>query len=777
MYRNEKEQTAFDVALTVGGSMRALDGLIAGNPAEEFVPHLDVRQVINGGIEVPAEHCEETWTPQWSDRRELDTRLVQRSLGDMIGGIRPPIRNNNGALEIAIQQLRDESLASLIYNFEGNTIIERYPFGTVVTLKTPQQVGFVVPDGYRFDNWMLDGQPVTEVVMNENVSITGTISQIMLTITYYFSVATPNEVVETYPWGTNVVLKSPAELGMTYDSTIALGGWVDGGEEVVSLVLTSNVIVEERWFEGGENLLRESRRFLNEDDLPIAPPTLTNQINRLIFDSSTKRYGLARVFAKKEGAIVVGRQYVLSYRADSRAPETNPGSGAINVDCGVSSVSGARRGRAYINKVYVDGVLHETFTDGRPLVGHVRGTMAHLQAGAHLIEILFTVDIADETIPLFSDTGGTVASGGGIVSYMVLCSYYQLEDVTDRVEWAKRATPWTPAPTDAPDMMVPDSYYKVNNEQEVLSGRLIPFSASDTPLENFSDDQSGVHPVIICGDIRMSDTIQELCLWNSYNGFSMSPTLRYFSYYLNIRYIFLPNVVGSRSIIQIMRKTPENTSDAIIKNKATGARSTTYGYYYSAAEDIEIPAIDYNDGWGGNDHLLDGAINLRRLRIGNNNSLTWGGSTNIMLGIPDEQPITLIGTRTAVESWKTFKPRSGWSEEYVGKILIQGQVLNPDGNPYQGNNATAYIYKHSPNGPTLIDTVPVDTNGMYQYELGWQTQAEYQALSPIVVEVWSEEWSYGRGRSNLSTLPAWKEWASDSDIIVVQMPNINLEAL
>jgi hypothetical protein len=92
----EKEQTSFDAATTISGSLAGLDSMIADNVAE--VPVVDYKTWATSGI-VPAANTGETYTPQYEDGQVLNTDIVERYLGNIRGGLEIPARNNEPVLE------------------------------------------------------------------------------------------------------------------------------------------------------------------------------------------------------------------------------------------------------------------------------------------------------------------------------------------------------------------------------------------------------------------------------------------------------------------------------------------------------------------------------------------------------------------------------------------------------------------------------------------------------------------------------------------------------
>lgn len=112
-YRHRKEQTAFDTCLSIAGTLAGLDGMIAGNPAEVFIPVMDAI-IYAETLKVPDANTEETYTPQYSENREINTDLMERSLGNIDGGINPPLLNNNPFMDMVVDgELRDLAIAIL----------------------------------------------------------------------------------------------------------------------------------------------------------------------------------------------------------------------------------------------------------------------------------------------------------------------------------------------------------------------------------------------------------------------------------------------------------------------------------------------------------------------------------------------------------------------------------------------------------------------------------------------------------------------------------------
>lgn len=63
---------------------------------------------------------------------------------------------------------------TLTYHVEGGvpeSISETYDPGTVVTLKSPEELNITLPEGYTFNGWEIGGEIVTEVTMDRNKTV------------------------------------------------------------------------------------------------------------------------------------------------------------------------------------------------------------------------------------------------------------------------------------------------------------------------------------------------------------------------------------------------------------------------------------------------------------------------------------------------------------------------------------------------------------------------------------------------------------------------------
>lgn len=150
---------------------------------------------------------------------------------------------------------------SLFYTIPGaspETVIESYVQGSTVTVKTPDELGMVLPEWKDFNGWMVNGNIVgSTIVLNSNVTLMGVLVDTPeYPVTYTLTGATPGTIVENYRRGMSTVVKSPSELGMTIPAYNYFLGWkMDGnpvniGDPIIvnsSVNITSDLFAQENF--------------------------------------------------------------------------------------------------------------------------------------------------------------------------------------------------------------------------------------------------------------------------------------------------------------------------------------------------------------------------------------------------------------------------------------------------------------------------------------------------------------------------------------------------
>lgn len=385
----------------------------------------------------------------------------------------------------------------LTYSLPGatpaTTTLE-YGYGEVVQLQTPQQLGMALPEGYQFDGWKdADGNAITEVTINSDTTVTGSMSLIQVSLMYFIAEATPSEVVETYDYGTTVVLKSPSELGMTLPDGSTFLGWIDGGEIITEITLTHDKVMEGEMEVPRANLLRGTRRFLADGDVlnyegkDVAYPDYTARQNNT--NSSLSQL----VMRQSDEPAAVGTQYVLSFVLSATGENSLQGREIFFDNRGAFGDE-----TAIIRKIYIDGV--EEYSNSGDAPYDILYLPINTNTSTAFIEMVVEKDMDSVIVD-------AVVGADHVAGQDVQVRYFKLEDVTGLPEDQQRATPWIPHVDDAPDAL-PDSYYTLNTDTD---GRLHPFTLSDTPATNFSS----VDPVIAGTTVR-GDTIRSITFGASY---------------------------------------------------------------------------------------------------------------------------------------------------------------------------------------------------------------------------------------------------------------------
>lgn len=599
---------------------------------------------------------------------------------------------------------------TITYKISGQTFIVEVAPGTQV-LKSPQELGFPIADGYQFDGWTLNGEPVTEVEIKSNIIVEGSISIIMCSLNYYIADATPPEITEVYPWGTTVQLKSPEQLGMILPDNATFLGWIDLGVEITEITLYHDKFIEGEWMLPRVNLLRETRRWLNAQDLPKNTGYPAEEVDYLEmtkrrFTPGQESYQQVRPW---DASLVEGSQVILS--------------GVIESSKNVFFQ--ALHSEYRIDKIYMDGEVIDV--NG--------GTFL---PGSHFFEIVATKrdgnvgSIRVWAVPIYGST------------YVPrLLRFFKLEDVTGEPENRKRATPWVPNVDDRPDAEYVDSYYQLSADTD---GRIYRFDASNTPITAF-ENPGAVDSLTVAGV-----SISRFGLTTLWFGLSYLDVQNLGGYWcmrgINIRKINTP--IGVTTVGRNFIGNSGSISE------------------FSPVATVILPMGLASTGIA----VLSYRVTIKQLVIGNiDASLDGINSSSSFSQVSNTPDRTLVGTPIAIQRWKAkFTNTSNWSEQLAIRLNFNGMVLDESGQPIS-LRPKFWIYKNIATIDNLVALGYTEDSGEISApSVCWIGQDDYEAISQIVVVVWAD--GYKETQIVINNIPAFPD--DNSDTIVITIPTITL---
>ncbi len=348
--------------------------------------------------------------------------------------------------------------ATLTYNLPGaipSTRVETYAFGQTAIIKTPEQLGMALSSGLEFlGSWIMGTRPYLpgdELQMTGNWELRGGTRTKQISLTYHISGATPEEIIETFDYGTTVQLKTPEQLGIVLPNGATWIGWIDGGEIITEITLLHDKIMEGEYEIESQPNVRPNQyhgtQAFTGDKSALELPRNQNATDIPQFDfvkrantRTTASTALVQEFNFPQDIIIVpGKKYVLSFVAHLDTVAAQLFGTPFSFTRATSNI-------ARFEKVTIGGTVYyergqddPTSTWSPSPIG-----MYNLLRTPQIVEILYTVRDNDTGSTITSLTFGHTGAGEESIRFP------KHEDVTELPTEEQIGSPWIPHVSDPP---------------------------------------------------------------------------------------------------------------------------------------------------------------------------------------------------------------------------------------------------------------------------------------------------------------------------------------